>query len=108
MIAIYAALVVAVFWTIAWNDRIARGRADEIVQALTFYKAQHGDYPTALSALVPEQLAAVPRAKYTLMFNSFVYGYDPIKHRGALQYTTLPPFDMAVFSLETQSWGYHD
>ena len=94
--------------TISWNNRLARARAETIVSALTLYKAQHGDYPTKLSALVPEQLPAVPRAKYTLLFSDFSYFYDPIEHRGFLLYTPLPPFGRPTFSLERQSWGYLD
>jgi hypothetical protein len=90
------------------NNGMASDRAEVIATALERYRVQHGQYPTKLGELVPEQLVAVPRAKYTLLFHDFMYSYDPQRRAGFFGYTTLPPFGRRLYSLETQQWGSLD
>jgi hypothetical protein len=108
MIAIYAVMMASVVATIDANNRLARGRAEEIVAALKLYKSKTGDYPVHLTELVPEFLPAVPRAKYTLTFNEFHYHYEPATHQGFLLYEAIPPFGRPTYRLDTDTWGYID
>lgn len=108
MVVLYIATFAAVFFTVRANNRLARSRADTIIAALGTYKAQHGDYPTRLEALVPGHLPAVPRAKYTVGFATFHYHYDPKSHEGFLMYVAIPPFGRPTYSLTTGKWGYID
>jgi hypothetical protein len=107
-IAIYAALVLSVWGAIYFGNKLARSRAEQLVVALNAYKSEHGDYPTALQALVPKYTAAVPTAKYTLVGSEFLYHYAPAQQAGFLGYTTFPPFGRRIYSLETKSWGSLD
>lgn len=108
IIAIYSIMMASVVATIQANNRIARGRADEIVAALKLYRSATGDYPVRLMELVPGYMPVVPRAKYTLMFNEFDYHYDPTARRGFLMYVALPPFGRPTYRLDTDTWEYLD
>ena len=108
MIGIYVVMIAAVILFIRANNGLAQDRAERVVAALERYRAQHGDYPADLGALVPEQLPSVPRAKYTLTFGTFSYHYDPARKTGYLGYTTLPPFGRQMYSLADHGWGSLD
>lgn len=105
---IYPIMMASVVATIWANNRIARGRADEIVAALKLYRSENGDYPVRLAELVPRYMPVVPRAKYTFSFNEFDYHYDPRDHRGYLMYVALPPFGRPTYWLGRDAWGYLD
>ena len=108
MIAIYGLMMASVVATINANNQLASRRAGEIVVALNAYRSTTGDYPARLADLVPAYLPAVPRAKYTLMFDEFTYHHDPGKEGGFLMYAVLPPFGRRTYSLDRSTWGSLD
>jgi hypothetical protein len=108
MIAIYAVMMAAVVATIHANNQLAARRADGLVAALKSYRATTGNYPVRLAALVPGYLPAVPRARYTLAFDEFLYSYDPAAHQGFLLYVVIPPFGRRTYNLGTDTWGSLD
>src|SRR5690606_16471879 len=72
-IAVYLSAV-AIVWTFNLaNQSIAQSRAQDLVDAVTAYQAEHKRYPRSLQDLVPEYIHEVPRAKYTLAFAEFRY-----------------------------------
>lgn len=105
-LAIYlGAIVLVVGWN-TFNLWIAQRRAETIVAAVKAYRADHGAYPRALSALVPRYIDAVPRAKYTLAFGQFQYLRSD--DDALLLYVGLPPFGRSVYSFARNAWSYLD
>lgn len=101
---LFSLTAVAIMATININNHLARQRATRLIQAIDLYRAANGRYPLALDALVPRYIAAIPRAKYTLAFNQFVYQqYD---QRALLGYVEVPPFGRPCFDFEQHRW--HD
>jgi hypothetical protein len=103
MVAVYVALIGAVFGTVRINAVIAKERAHRIIAALDAYHAKHERYPDRLEDLVPEYLPKVPVAKYTAGFNQFHYAPD-----GLLWYTAWSPFSRITYLMDTHTWGYQD
>ncbi len=72
------AALFCVLQPVAWLDRRHRAesqqRVDVIAAALERYRGEHGDYPQALSRLVPEQLAVLPELPYWI--GSLGIGYS--------------------------------
>lgn len=105
-IAVYLSAV-AIVWTFNLaNQSIAQSRAQDLVDAVTAYQAEHKRYPRSLQDLVPEYIHEVPRAKYTLAFAEFRYfgGEDDPR----LMYTALPPFGRPMYSFARRKWIYMD
>lgn len=105
-IAVYLAAVAVVWAFNLANQSIARSRAQDLVDAVTAYQAKHKRYPRSLQELVPEYLAEVPRAKYTLAFGEFQYFWGEDDPR--LMYTALPPFGRPVYVFSRGTWAYLD
>jgi hypothetical protein len=105
-IGIYLIAVVIVLGVIRVNNRIAARRADDVVAAVKAFHAQNGRYPDSLDALVPAFLTAVPRAKYTLQFDKFMY--IKTESSALLYYVAIPPFGRPTFDFARDSWGYID
>lgn len=105
-IGIYLIAVVIVLVLNAVNNRIAARRADDVVAAVKAFHAQNGRYPDSLDALVPAFLTAVPRAKYTLQFDKFMY--IKTESSALLYYVAIPPFGRPTFDFARDSWGYID
>lgn len=103
----FAVMTAAVIGTIVANNRLARGRAEQVIAAMKVYRVKHGACPARLEDLVPDYLPAVPRAKYTLSFNRFEY-YPSNGECGSLMYTAIPPFGRPVYNLKAERWGYLD
>ena len=116
--AIYACCFVSVASTIAANNEIARSRADNIISAVKQYRAKTGEYPIKLDVLVPEYLASVPNAKYTVALNKFFYWprrignaavgtlNEAAPEEGALlMYVAFPPFWRPTYYFEQDRWN---
>jgi hypothetical protein len=88
------------------NNEIARGRAETLVAAIKAFHQQNHRYPDKLDELVPAFIDHVPRAKYTLAFDSFQYRSGPQFH--TLNYTSLPPFGRPTYVFERDKWGFID
>ncbi len=106
VVGIYFASAVLVFSCNWANNLHAQAQAERVIAAVEAYHADHRRYPGSLEDLVPKYLPAVPRAKYTLGFNEFVYRADP--ERATLQYVRLPPFGRPYYVFQGRKWGYLD
>lgn len=102
--ALFSLTAIAILATININNHLARQRAAHLIEAIDLYRASHGRYPLVLDALVPGYIAAVPRAKFTLAFNQFVYQRDA--QRARLSYVEVPPYGRPCFDFEQHRW--HD
>lgn len=99
---LFGATAVAIMATINLNNHLARQRAARLIEAIDLYHASQGRYPLALDALVPRYIAAVPRAKYTLAFNQFIYRQQAPRAR--LAYVEVPPLARPCFDFEQRRW----
>jgi len=105
-IAIYIVAVILVFMFNAANNAIAKRRAEVLVSAVKAFHAKNQRYPKSLGELVPDYVEQIPLAKYTLLFNHFMYhgsGQD-----ATLFYMELPPFGRPTYSFARNEWGYLD
>ena len=64
----YLLLGIATVSTMRFHSATAQTHAAQVIDACRAYQARHGTLPDRLDSLVPEFLAAVPRAKYTLQW----------------------------------------
>jgi hypothetical protein len=55
------------------NKYVAEARAEKIASACQEYKAKNNVYPGSLKDLVPDFMAKIPSAKYTIMWGGFHY-----------------------------------
>jgi hypothetical protein len=105
-VAVYLGAVVLVFVLNGINNSIAAGRGEGLVSAVNAFHAKYQQYPESLDALVPEFIAAVPRAKYTLQFSEFMYFRT--EQGASLSYVRLPPFGRPTYDFNSRRWGYLD
>ena len=103
---IYGLVAIAVFSSNIINNKIAKGCANDLIQVIENYHQTTGQYPQTLTELVPTYLPNVPKAKYTLIFNSFTY----VNYQGnvSLFYTALPPFGRPTYVFNRKEWKYID
>lgn len=101
---LFSLTAVAIMTIININNQLARQRATHLIEAIDLYRASNGRYPLALEALVPRYIVAIPRAKYTLAFNLFVY--QQFDRRAVLGYVEVPPFGRPCFDFAERRW--HD
>ncbi|MGE0860033.1 MAG: hypothetical protein AB7I01_02275 [Gammaproteobacteria bacterium] len=92
----------AIMLTISGNNRLARSRAMAVVEAVDTYRGVHGRYPLSLDALVPRYLAAVPRAKYALAFDDFLY--ERAGDGARLGFVEVPPFGRPCYDFTLRRW----
>lgn len=85
----------------------ARNHAAQVIDACRAYQARHGMLPDHLEDLVPEFLARVPRAKYTLQWGEFTY-WTSSRTSHTLMYVSLPPFGRRVYHFEEGRWSVLD
>jgi hypothetical protein len=85
----------------------AETHAARVIEACRAFELRHGMLPDRLEQLVPEFLASVPRAKYTLAWGQFTYSTTGSK-RHTLMYVTLPPFGRRIYSFENARWSQLD
>jgi hypothetical protein len=103
---IYLVMAAAVLGTNYMNNQLAHHRADMVIGAIRQYEVPHRRLPDRLEELVPDFLPSVPRAKYTLVFNSFLYLASPNRH--SLVWITFPPFGRVTYNFEDDRWGHLD
>lgn len=83
-----------------FNNLKAQSSAGEIIKALESYKARNGFYPAKLETLKPEFIGKMPKAKYTVLWNSF-YLLD-----GSLVYVNEPPFNLMKYDFTRGKWSW--
>jgi hypothetical protein len=103
---IYGVMAISVISANAINNKIAKKRAEQVIDAVEQYHQANSKYPAQLSDLVPTYLSKVPEAKYTLAFNKF--GYINGDKDAILFYMDLPPFGRPTFDFNDKTWGYVD
>jgi hypothetical protein len=104
---IYVVLAVTTVATVRFHGWMAEARANQVVEACKAYHARHGGYPARLADLVPEFLASVPRAKYTMMWGEFSYWTSSLDAH-TLMYVAAPPFGRRLYNFEAGRWGQLD
>jgi hypothetical protein len=105
-VLIYGFTVIAVFTSNSINNKIAQDRANDLVLVIENFHQVTGIYPKSLNDLVPSYLPKVPKAKYTLGFNSFKY----INYEGSISlfYHAIPPFERPTYVFDRKEWIYLD
>ena len=104
--AVLGVAAIAIMATINFNNGVAHERAEQLVGAIESYRTVTGRYPADLDDLVPGYVQTVPRAKYTLSFNRFIY-----LNRGdrvSLAYVDVPPFGRPYYDFHGHAWRYID
>lgn len=99
---IYAVMVVLIIGANVVNNMVAEGRAKDIIAACEQFKVKNGRYPEKLSELVPDFLAKVPSAKYSLTGSAFRYFSRQESH--ALMYEAVPPYGRKYYVFEKKVW----
>lgn len=105
-VLIYGSIVIAVFTSNSINNKIAQNRANDLVLIIENFHQVTGDYPKTLNDLVPSYLPTVPKAKYTLGFNSFKYSNE--EGSISLFYHAIPPFGRPTYVFDRKEWIYLD
>jgi predicted PurR-regulated permease PerM len=103
---IYFLMSLFIFASISLNNKIARSRADMLIETCEKYKDKNSEYPENLSDLVPDFINEIPVAKYTLNSNRFYYTSSKYSH--SLFYLAMPPFGRPTYSFEKKKWTYID
>ena len=88
------------------NNRLAKYKANVLIEACEKYKEETKTYPQELSDLVPNYINKIPVAKYTLFSSN--YSYIASKESHLLFYVSVPPFGRPTYSFEEQKWTYID
>lgn len=104
--AIYFIMAVAVVGSNHINNKIAKHRADKLIEACVQYQNKYHRYPSKLEELVPEFIPNVPSAKLTFGFNKFKY-ISSDKHH-SLMYVHFAPFARTYYDFEKGKWGSLD
>ena len=99
---IYGVMALCVFGANSMNNKMAKGRAEQLISVIEHYYLDNGKYPRDFENLVPEYLSKVPIAKYTLSYNKFRY----IRHGNdaMLFYVSFPPFGRPVYKFRDKKW----
>jgi hypothetical protein len=105
MCLIVAAVAVV---TVRWHAATAAGRAENVIAAVRRYESAHGALPPDLTALVPEHLPSIPRAKRTMRWNEFTYQAASSGESHTLMYVAFPPFGRLLYSFEQDEWTQLD
>jgi hypothetical protein len=105
---VYVVLGVCAVGTLRLNMATAETRAGRVIEACRAFELRNGILPDRLEQLVPEFLASVPRAKYTLAWGEFTYSSTAERTRHTLMYVTLPPFGRRIYHFEGARWSALD
>ena len=105
-VMIYSLMAAAILTANAVNNHLAKTRAEHLIVAVNEYKAQYQRYPRTLDELVPELLTKIPKAKYTVLFNNFIYTNR--ESHATLMYFDFPPFGRTYYDFNKQEWGHID
>lgn len=103
---IYSVMAAAILTANAVNNHLAKTRAEHLIFSVNEYKAQYQRYPRTLDELVPELLTKIPKAKYTVLFNNFIYTNR--EGHATLMYFDFPPFGRPYYDFNKQEWGHID
>jgi len=103
---IYGLMALAIFSTIYANNKIAKHRANNLINVIEHYHQSTGQYPQTLNELVPAYLPKVPRAKFTLVFGDFYY--HNYKGDASLMYIALTPLGRPRYDFSSKAWGNID
>jgi hypothetical protein len=98
---IYLLTILLIFEANTFNRRIAEDRASTLIMACENYKSHYNEYPKQLTDTVPEFIDTIPRAKYTLVANEFMYLSDDESH--SLLYS-VSPLGRRSYSFELHRW----
>ena len=104
--AAYFLAALAALGVIRANGYLAQRRAEIVVAAVRKYREKHGQYPQQLQEVTPEFLPSIPLARYSFMWNEFVYfktGETP-----RFYYVAYPPFLRNFYNFESSTWGQMD
>ena len=105
-VGVYLSAVVLVFALNRAQQRLAANRGEELVAAVKAFHGKYQRYPESLNALVPEFIANVPPAKYTMTYSQF--SYIKTDTNATLYYTEVPPFGRRAFVFSRGTWGRFD
>ena len=105
-VIIYSLMAAAILTANAVNNHLAKTKAEHLVVAVNEYKAQYQSYPLTLDELVPELLTKIPKAKYTVLFNNFIYTNR--EGHATLMYFDFPPFGRPYYDFNKQEWDHID
>lgn len=96
----------AALGVIAYGNVIARERAELLIVTVEQFYVKHGRYPERLEEVAPEFISAIPRAKYVMIFDKFIYSASGSRH--SLMYVEMPPFGRRTYTFEDHKWTYVD
>lgn len=99
---VWAAVVLTTWVWLIGNNALAARRAEAVIAAVRRYEARHQRLPDRLQDLVPEFMPSVPRAKYTLLFGTFIY--YPLERQHLLMWVAIPPFGRQLYNFEKDRW----
>lgn len=105
--SLYLALGVAAYGAATFHRATAEAHAAQVIDACRAFETRRGKLPDRLDDLVPEFLAAVPRAKFMLAYADFTYSKHE-DHRHTLMYVALPPFGRRIYHFEGARWSTLD
>lgn len=101
-IGVYVTACVLVLAYNSVNNDIANEQAENVVTAVKAFHAKYQRYPKTLPEIVPEFIAEIPRAKYTVLSGEFRYLAGDGKP--LLLYQVLPPFGTRMYYFESGTW----
>ena len=105
-VLIYSVMVAAILTANAVNNHLAKTKAEHLIVAVNKYRKQYQRYPSTLDELVPKLVTEIPKAKYTVLFNNFIYTNR--EGHATLMYFDFPPFGRPYYDFNKQEWGYID
>lgn len=105
-LSIYTVMVAAILIVNVANNHLAGMRAEQLIISVNTFNEQYQRYPVTLDELVPGLITVIPKAKYTLMFNNFIY--TNMEGHATLMYFDFPPFGRPYYDFNKQEWGYID
>ena len=85
---------------------IGERNIQRVICACEEYHAANGEYPSELEELVPRHLESIPRAKYCLMLDKFVY--ISMGGQTMLVWYVIPLYGRKVYKFEDRIWRFVD
>jgi len=105
-LGVYLAAVVLVLTLNRAQQNLAANRGEQLVTAVKAFHTKYQQYPDSLNALVPEFIANVPPAKYTMTYSQF--SYIKTDTSATLFYTEVPPFGRRAYVFSRGTWARFD
>ncbi len=101
--AIYAAMLVAMFLHAGYEHRVARAQAEQIVEACRAYETERGHLPAELSELVPEYLPSLPVSFGVIARKAYYYSAPEDGSSARFMYTP-ELFIRSWYNFEKREW----